>query len=231
MRQLIGVLSLLSTVGCAPPPPPTDPSAALIAYALRDQPAAERYTALVETACNPDPFVEVDGHPQMQQLVTTGHLGSAVLIDDRHAITAYHVVDCQETPIVRLVLPSGRRLRAQVDRADLELDIARLTVAADERLSTPRPVVGSAAVGNTACASVAEPERRWICGAVQSADSYRDGIQFSATVVPGNSGGGVYVGGRLVGIVTKWIRCAISEASCGGLATPLEGVHPEWFGS
>lgn len=132
--------------------------------------------------------------------------GSGVVIDERHVLTALHVVWCPAVPRIRVYFADGRS-RAMVPlREDRVADLAMLDAASLEPLpGGPPPTFGARPdVGATVCAATAIPARAWSCGSVVSHERPADSdVRHTAPTLPGNSGSGVYDGaGRLVGIVT-----------------------------
>lgn len=148
--------------------------------------------------------------------------GTAVVIDERHAITAYHVAHCPFGQRVTGWLSTGRRVMLHVDREDEGADLARLEIATADNfgIHVAPPVVGAARAGDGACSAAWGATR---CGVVGSSGA---AIAGSWLTVPGDSGSGLYVGGELVGIMVRQIT--LRGMSVGGEAAPLEG-HADWF--
>jgi len=163
----------------------------------------------------------------------SGH-GSAVLLDARHMLTALHVVACPYLPDVHATLASGKRLRVVVSREWRDRDLALLEIASAEALAGIKPPRLALAVeGATACTSVAWPERGGNCGAIEAVypvtcqtaggGTWCHSMRAPLRVTPGNSGGGVYVDGALVGVVTGY---QTRDGVDYGSFTSAQGVMP-----
>lgn len=152
-----------------------------------------------------------------------GRAGSAVVIDERHAITAYHVEHCPFGGSLTGYLSNGRRVMLQVDREDEGADLARAEIATADNfgLGVPPPRVGRARLGDAACAAARGGRRS--CGRVLEFTPIPSGdLAGSWPARAGDSGAGVYAGGELVGI-------AVRMGAGGGFATTLAGRHDDWF--
>jgi hypothetical protein len=183
-----------------------------VATAPRDILARMNAAARIEMAClRNDPFS-----------AALDNKGIAIGVDDRHVVTAGHVVRCPEIPIVHVVLSSGRRLRVVVSKEDTAGDLALLTIASADRfhLDLPPPVIApTPAVGDAWCSFTGSPKREAHCGFVESVNGKQMNADLSgsARTVFGNSGSGVYdVQGRLVGIViytdpTDWASMGVTS--------------------
>ena len=129
-------------------------------------------------------------------------IGSGVVIDDRHVVTALHVVSrCPDVVIVR----DGSRVdrAAQVEIVDLRRDVARLVLSDASLPFEVRPVrVAEPEPGAPVCLrSGLHREER--CGYVDAASERLDGLRHTAPTRPGDSGAGLYrLDGTLVGIAT-----------------------------
>lgn len=135
---------------------------------------------------------------------TGGHTGSGVVTDERHALTAAHVVACPEMPLVIATTADGRRLFVVVTKEDHARDFAVLELESGDRfhLDVAPPLRAPAVVGSHVCSETAIPVRGSNCGPVIAA--YPDFAHVAAVVMKGNSGSGVYdMAGRLVGIVVN----------------------------
>ena len=148
---------------------------------------------------------------------------TGVVIGRRQILTARHVIACPALTYVVAITDDDRRVAAFVDRQDPELDLARLSTNVDVFDVTP-PMIRATAIGDRACAFVECPGTAMTCGDVTASGTGAKGIAIDALTDFGNSGSGVYVGEALVGIITH--RAA---ARMTGLASPLAGVHTEWF--
>lgn len=159
-----------------------------------------------------------------------GGYGSGVIVDERHVLTAAHVVHCDGEAVVNVITFEDRRYRVVVERSDADDDVARLVVLRerDFGLDVVPPAIGVAIVDSTACVVSAYPERARACGRVTQSGTF---VRHLALTRPGNSGGGLYSDGRLVGLVSTRQFCSpievlTGEASCGGSAAR---VTLEWL--
>ncbi len=206
----------------------------------RSMPDMLKAAARIQVDCTMgDPFAQ-DECPQ-QPCVSHGNefnisagFGSAVITDERHMLTAWHVIKCPTFPTIYAFLSNGKRVSMLVDREDQQHDLARLRVISDERfhLDIPPPVFGKRPLpGETICSMVTTPSWHWSCGAVARSvavpfDGRPRGSTFDidATIDTqlGNSGAGAYgADGSLVGIVTG--HC--TDDSCAGVMS-LDGRVP-----
>lgn len=159
--------------------------------------------------------------------------GSAVVVGERTALTALHVVECPPGTAVRSVSvesPGGVAVAARVGREDPASDLATLDVG-DPAFEGRRVVVGARPeIGERVCTAPALPQRAAQCGSVipGAAPSPGGDLKHTAISEPGNSGAGLYDSrGALVGVVTHQWRCSSNETQiCGGAATALDGRWP-----
>ena len=177
----------------------------------------------VDSLCsNKDPFTT--GFPDGIESVQ----GSAVIVDDRHALTALHVVDCFALHAVRVTMANGRFLRMVVDKVDRERDLARMVIMSDELFGLGAAVVRAMpAVDAPSCTASAQPEREINCGRVERVN--HTFFEVSQRTRSGNSGSGVYQNGRLVGVLfakhpTKDKTGKTLPEKVGGFAVPVKGV-------
>ncbi len=157
--------------------------------------------------------------------------GSAVVTDERHMMTAWHVIKCQTFPTVYAFLSDGRRIGMLVDKEDQQHDLARLRVMSDDRfhLDIAPPAIGKRpAIGETICSMATTPAWRWSCGEVgqsvsvpfaKNGENSTYDVEAKLDTKLGNSGAGVYDSrGALAGLVTG--HCV--DDSCAGVMS-LEG--------
>jgi len=155
-----------------------------------------------------------------------------VLVGDRHVLTASHVAHCPVSGTIRVRFADGTKTFARVEREDEELDLARLVLDKPVKNALPPPTVAPARVDDVVCLAVAYPARGWNCGAIEMVATQGKGnVVHAARTEHGNSGGGAYVGGDLVGIVTHLRACSIlskpTDPGCGGRFTSLWG-RADW---
>lgn len=214
LALLFGVL--LNCSGCGASMPPVPPE-------LRNTPAQASAAVLISRSCNMvDPFEQWGDNLKLMP----DALGSGVIVDERHVLTAYHVVECPVIPAVVIQLEDGRTRHVFVQREERTGDLALLTLvsAQDFDLGLTRPIITPAPpVGEPVCAAVASPAREWNCGNVTAHDDTpANDIAHDAQTRHGNSGAGVYDShGDLVGIVTELQMCADGTEFCGGHFTSL----------
>ncbi len=131
------------------------------------------------------------------------HEGQGVLISERHALTAYHVVGCAEIPRVWITTHDGYRHRAVVTEEHPRAGIAKLELAHAGRFgfNIPPPALAgpwypSEYVTDDLCAEIADEPP--VCGRRLEQDL------FEVRLEHGDSGAGVYDdNGYLVGLVSK----------------------------
>lgn len=187
---------------------------------LTDQ---QRAVVLVHTLC-------ITGDPWTERFVMAIKTGSGVVIDDRHILTANHVVDCGlGDSIITVFFSNGKKWHVEFDKQDREHDLGRLQSSSAENfgLNLPPPILGTPLIGDSVCTAVAYPERGGHCGYLLP--SYYPGkLQYGAVTAHGNSGGALYSDGKLVGIVTNLLGTVDAPSGDVGLASPVT-LHPEWF--
>lgn len=128
------------------------------------------------------------------------NLGSAVIISERHAITALHVVDCPSIPTVHIVRPDGRFDRMTVTREDRTNDLALLEISSADRfrINVAPPTLGYGKWGDQVCVATPWGSSPRICG------EYLGGNVMGVTTPHGTSGAPAYTDdGHLIGIVIK----------------------------
>lgn len=149
-----------------------------------------------------------EGKPRTMQI------GSGVLVDSRHVLTAYHVVSCRVVAAVA-ILAGGQQVALSVERAAVSADVAWLVLAG--QVPVPRVEIADApSPGARVCMESAQPARHRVCGlSMMRIHAEGQEIKFSFQPIPGNSGSGLYDSrGRLIGIVTH-------RGQAFGLATSL----------
>jgi len=164
---------------------------------------------------------------------TLGPVGSGVVIAERAALTALHVVAGAATGCVYFAVDRNDQAHAMtVDVTLPDRDIARLVpVAEDPGFRAGKDVGFYPRWGKTpelrtvVCIASAVPAPESRCGLTQRAEAGQ--IRHDAITQPGNSGSGLYNrAGELVGIVTT-LRTIFNGQVAGGGATALEGL--EWL--
>lgn len=148
-------------------------------------------------------------------------VGSGVLVDEVHVITAFHVVNCLVWPLaygarnIEIKTRAGETRRATIEVADGARDLARLRIR--EPLEVTHVAIRAALEDDIVCAVTAVPERAFRCGLVTTTG---DKPRYAGDVVAkymdiwfGNSGSGVYNrNGILVGIVVRLMWCDNADA-------------------
>jgi S1-C subfamily serine protease len=171
----------------------------------------------VETLCVVDDPFEHDG-----KIEIGGGMGTGVMLDGRHVLTADHVVACGYLPDVHVVTSTGRRLRMVVRREDPSTDLALLEIASGDTFGAiAPPIIGPRPhVGDTICKLEAVPARGGDCGTVTDLrDTADSDVGHDAPTHHGNSGGPVYdPQGRLIGITTELL---MPDGDHGGRFTSL----------
>lgn len=177
--------------------------------------------ALTLAACLAPPprptAAAVDNAPRDVSIATVcTSIGSGVVIDDRHVLTAVHVVArCPDVVVVRDDSDVDRA--AQVEIVDLRRDVARLVLSDASRGFGVPPI------------RVAEPEpeapvclrsglhREERCGFVSLVSDDLNGLRHTAPTRRGDSGAGLYrLDGTLIGIATTCNVSTIGECSDTG---------------
>lgn len=189
-----------------------------LARALPDQ---QRATVKVQTLC-----IAGDPWTPESRFTIMAMSGSGVVIDDRHVLTAAHVVDCGGfDSSIYVTFSNGKRWRVENDRLDRGNDMARLEdpTAGNFNLGIAPPVLGTdPQFGDDMCSAFAVPKLGGSCGHLIAPDM-PGRYTFDAPTHHGNSGGGVYSGGKLVGLVTN-----MNADSTHGAAAPIKN-HLDWF--
>lgn len=169
----------------------------------------------IDTACfSGDLFVG-------ERIKLDGHMGTGVILDDGHVLTARHVVRCDDgVALIHVQDMDGVRRVAIVEQSS-DHDVARLRVMVPYYAARPAPIA-RAEPGESVCSQTAIPDRLRSCGKVMNVayeqiDDVSVDVTTSALVVSGNSGSGMWdSSGRLVCIVT---HSGPSGGMCSSVAT------------
>lgn len=167
--------------------------------------------------------------------------GTGVLVDQKHVLTAHHVLNCAPWPKTKfsakaaVQLYGGVKYEAAYDKLDGKMDIAKLELP--EPLDVIPVRLARAKLGDIVCMATAVPERLVKCAKVvvlRDSKSTRDIGTEHDNIWFGNSGSGVYNSdGELVGIASalrfcnpadKWLWEELGvkpERVCGGFATSI----------
>lgn len=214
-----GVLVLLGIVGLMA----TCSSCVLGVFSSARSPAAQTNAAvLVRVAC-PDGI----------------YTGTGVLVGAHHVLTAAHVARCALDQKAREDhryegLPSaitvdmgdGMEHSAREDVLLAAMDLSRLTVDDDLSSWTSKIDVGGLpSVGEHACVAAMAPRPSYRCGLVQPGQPGEVYVGI-LPVEYGNSGSGVYVDGKLIGLMVR-VRFCQGGLPCLGIVSPLAGR--EWL--
>lgn len=154
-----------------------------------------------------------------------GGTGSGVIVGPHAVLTADHVVSRCIGASVRAILPDGTERHLDVIDRLSSHDLAMLK--SSKPMPAPPIVPGRVSAGSDVCVVPGSPARVRSCGKVLIVFS-RPGnmnLYFTAKVVPGNSGSGVYgPGGALVGITTHSTDKGV--VNTGGSGTALWLIDP-----
>lgn len=160
--------------------------------------------------------------------------GSGVVISERHALTALHVVACPMIPNVHVTFVTGnglKTLRMYVIKEDEDQDIAKLEIASAEyfHFNVPPPSLWTEADGNAegegACAY---PDRGGLCGIVDTDNTVIKGMSAQR----GDSGSAVYTQGlnyTTEQYTGKWGLMLGLIIRKGDGYTRIARVTPEWL--
>lgn len=165
--------------------------------------------------------VENDPFEDMTPPRFSGGIGSGVMIDSRHVVTAAHVVKCAYLPDIHVITADGRKMRVVVAHEEPKRDLALLELASADSFGPIAPhIYARPAVGDVVCAYHAFPERGASCGAVEEvSDAIDSDTKFGGVTHPGYSGGPVFdAEGRLAGIITELV---LPNGDDGGRFTSL----------
>lgn len=151
-------------------------------------------------------------------------VGSGVIIDATHLLTAAHVV--APCPSAFLITDHAGAVRVARLEAVVDSDLARLRlVPGSAPFDDPGPpLIRTAVPGARVCIESGQHRQRR-CGRIRGSGHGRAGLSHSAITIKGDSGSGLYgERGDLLGIV---VTCEVSAGVCtrtGGGATPLAPV-------
>lgn len=163
-----------------------------VAPAMRTEAERSLTTVRIESSCGG--FVD-DGE----------HVGTGVIISERHVLTAAHVVACSAIPVVHVTYRRDgeiKRQRMVVTREDTDRDVARLEIASADRfrVNVAPPVVRAPDPGERVCAEL--PRLMGIdaaCGSIVSDWT----VARTMKTRPGDSGAPIFdATGTLVGLVS-----------------------------
>ncbi len=164
-------------------------------------------------------------------------IGSGVVIGADRVLTAWHVAgDCKDTLVVYVRTRTWRR-QATLSKSWPQRDVVLLKM--QQALDTVRPVsVAQVNAGDAVCTAVATPQLGSNCGTlirkfetICPNNTWCNNIAFSALVIQGNSGGGIYdARGALVGLVTGGAFLPGSSIQIGdAFGSELWPIHTELF--
>lgn len=154
--------------------------------------------------------------------------GSGVVISAHHVLTAHHVVDCGGDVAVLTIDPgNGAAYEATTELVMPVRDIARLELKVSlAKYSSPIKIGPRPEIGERVCESSAVPRWLYRCGEVQPNHTDSTYIYVGFMAEFGNSGSGVYVDGKLVGLLSTAWFCQENYPCVGGV-TPLQGL--DWL--
>jgi S1-C subfamily serine protease len=164
-------------------------------------------TVRIETVCiYGEPYKLID--KESVTLTVHAKSGTGALLDGRHVLTAYHVVDCDDSKTLSVKLSNDRRYQVHLFAIDKDNDLAILELETDDVLSVVPPTIGDL-TSQSVCMVTARPTNLYKCGRLlinlKEVSKNKD-TRLTIKTEPGNSGGPVYDSmGRLVGITTKFI--------------------------
>jgi len=145
-------------------------------------------------------------------------LGSGVAINRNQVLTAYHVLDSCEHPVVTLI--QGKNIvQAFVQRSDKEHDVALIwstrSLGAFSRVNKyPVPIGAVVSFFGSGGTENFVIKRGTVYAVGQNV------VRFAMWVAPGNSGGALYHNGRVVGLVLARKRPG-RDREMMGIAVPI----------
>lgn len=202
MRQKILLLSIFAACCQTLPPAPSVPDPSILAEFHHAR------TFALHVLCP-------DGNPYM---------GSAIDLGNGQAISAAHVFLCEIEGIEyapALVLAPDLDQAIDIDevviKSSADLALFKITQETTQVEITPAPRVGSTVYFSAASPI---PTRRSAELIPNKYDDQPTSLIFSTPIHGGNSGGGLWRGDQLIGVLTNSIYCAKHQI-CGGVATEL----------
>lgn len=213
--RIVAICILIACV--SPAPPPENPRIP------RTTPTQEYTTAMIEHTC-------IESH-NLSDLRMSQRVGTGVVIDDYHVLTAFHVIECPVLSYITVKLADNRVFRMVVTKSEPTRDLAMLSVFGSKgfELQLGPALIGQPPKqGSDVCFFTGAPQRTRRCGPYNSrikTDKLPDAMFVIAQADPGNSGSGIYdVSGRLVGIVTHNKKCPNDPLkNCYTFASVLSG--------
>jgi S1-C subfamily serine protease len=165
-------------------------------------------TVTIEEGCvTGDIYGAIYGH--VANLHFEFQSGTGIILDGRHVLTAYHVVNCSGIKIITVKLFDDQELTAHYYSGDKINDLAVLEIGNEVEVGPMvMPALAKVDIGEYVCQVSARPNKDRICGKITqfttiSGQNVKDNIK----TVHGNSGAPVYdSGGQLVGVVTATPR-------------------------
>lgn len=192
-------------------------------------PQQHELTAQIKTTC-----IEPDADGELQLHL---YRGSGVVVSSDQVITAAHVVQCGENgiswaPMKMTVSINGIDHDATLEIVLPTVDLARIVTTSSWAFGSTAAVTvgGHPKIGQQACTSAAFPRWNYRCGEVQPDNAPYPGQPSFMTVSMhtefGNSGSGVWVDGKLIGILVTAQPCQ-DTSMCEGGVSLLE--HYKWL--
>lgn len=147
--------------------------------------------------------------------------GSGALIDHGRAVTAYHVVDGCDEPLLAVHTADGRTLIGRRGFYLEKADVAEVLILGGYPFpAAPALRARVPEVGDVVCVVTGYPARARLCSGVTSSDGFE--IRFASRTEHGNSGSAIYdAAGHLVGVLTQ-----MTLEQPGGVGTLLWRLVP-----
>jgi hypothetical protein len=214
---LLAALVLIQAGGCLQAPPINTGPVQTTIKGQRTEQQQDIYTVQLTALCMMD---DEDDGPGVEM-----HMGTGVVLDSTHVLTAGHIVDCNTGTVVFAQTIWGSTAWMSVEKLDTRSDLGRLVALNGKKLSlgfyrAERASIGPTPVaGEDVCFTSAVPTRDRHCSTVSHVDHvprlkpdgedhdwWNSDVVITGKVVHGNSGSGVYdAAGNLVGIITELI--------------------------